>query len=223
VLEASLCPFCCFIVVCSSYSNFFAFDIFESPEEDIMERRAMKKLNNQGILVVAASGNTYDDTKLYPAGYPEVMSVGAVLPNKQIADFSTFNKDVDMTAPGFNVLSTLPMSGDCLICHYVGYRYALLDGTSMAAPHVAGVAALLWSAKPDATVDEITEAIQKTAEDLGEDGKDKFYGHGFVLAFDALEHLHRSKSGKKHSSSGDGKRDSSGDTKRSKKNRFLRW
>jgi subtilisin family serine protease len=188
VLVASFCLFC-LLVVYSYYSTFFAFDIFESPVKNIMERRAMKKLNRQGILVVAASGNTFDKAKTYPSSYPEVMSVGAVFANKQIADFSTFNNNVDMCAPGVNVISTLPMSGNCSFCQFLDYRYGLLDGTSMAAPHVAGVAALLWSAKPDATVDEITEAIQETAEDLGKDGKDRFYGHGFVLALDALEYL----------------------------------
>jgi hypothetical protein len=111
------------VVVCSSNSNFFAFDlIFESPVNNKLERRAMKKLNRHGILVVAASGNTFDDTNIYPSSYPEVMSVGAVFPNKQIADFSTFNKNVDMCAPGVNVISTLPMSGDCTFCQFLGYR-----------------------------------------------------------------------------------------------------
>jgi hypothetical protein len=96
----------------------------------------------------------------------------------------------------------------------MGYRYGFLDGTSMT---------LLWSAKTDATEDEITKAIQKTAEDLGKGGKDRYYGHGFVLALDALEHLLRvpikknigisGKSGKKNSSSGHGKHHSSSATK----------
>jgi subtilisin family serine protease len=138
-----------------------------------MVRRAMKKLIRQGILVVAASGNSFDSTNFYPSTYPEVMSIGAVFPNKQIADLSTFNKNVDMCAPGVDVISTLLMTGDYTFCQVLGYRYRWLAGTSMAAPHVAGVAALLWSAKRDATVDEITEAIQETAGDLGKGGRQR--------------------------------------------------
>jgi subtilisin family serine protease len=61
----------------------------------------------------------------------------------------------------------------------------------MAAPHVSGVAALLWSAKPDATPREIRNAIESTAKDLGKKGVDESYGHGLVAALDALGHLFR--------------------------------
>lgn len=89
----------------------------------------------------------------------------------------------------------------------------------MACPIVAGVATLLWSAKTDATVDEITKAIQKTAEDLGKGGKDRYYGHGFVLALRVPMKKHigisgiSGKRGKKNSSSGHGKHHSSSATK----------
>src|SRR5688572_13233350 len=67
--------------------------------------------------------------------------------------------------------------------------YAYLDGTSMATPHVSGVAALLWSAKPSATNTQIRDAMTSTALDLGAAGRDNYYGYGAVQAFAALEAL----------------------------------
>jgi subtilisin family serine protease len=83
VLVASFsCPFC-LVVVCSSNSDFLAVDnIFESLVNNKMERRAMKQLIRQGILVVAASANSFDSSNFPPSSYPEVMSVGAVFPSK---------------------------------------------------------------------------------------------------------------------------------------------
>ncbi|HET9484512.1 MAG TPA: S8 family serine peptidase [Xanthomonadales bacterium] len=67
--------------------------------------------------------------------------------------------------------------------------YAYLDGTSMATPHVSGVAALLWSARPEATNTQIRDAMTSTALDLGAAGRDNYYGYGAVRAFNALEAL----------------------------------
>ena len=70
-----------------------------------------------------------------------------------------------------------------------GNGYEAWGGTSMATPHVAGVAALLWSAAPNATNVEIREAMAATALDLGEPGRDIAYGYGLVQAYDALQYL----------------------------------
>jgi subtilisin family serine protease len=67
--------------------------------------------------------------------------------------------------------------------------YAYFNGTSMAAPHVSGVAALVWSAKPSATNIEVREALIATAEDLGTPGRDDLYGHGLVKAKKAIDYL----------------------------------
>ncbi|TWI14410.1 S8 family serine peptidase [Aerolutibacter ruishenii] len=68
-------------------------------------------------------------------------------------------------------------------------EYAYLDGTSMATPHVAGVAALVWSAKPGATSQQVRDALTSTARDLGTPGRDVEFGYGLVQAFDAAEKL----------------------------------
>ncbi len=70
-----------------------------------------------------------------------------------------------------------------------GSSYEAWNGTSMATPHVSGVAALLWSACPHCTNAQIREAMDMTALDLGEDGRDIAYGFGLVQAYDALEYL----------------------------------
>ena len=147
------------------------------------------QLFNDGILSVAAAGNDGSTQLSYPAGYDGVLGVGAVDSSKNIAPFSQRNSRVDISAPGVDVLSTFPMNG-CQICSDIGATaYGTISGTSMATPHVAGVAALLWSLKPDATVEDIVNALQSTADDVNNDGRDDVYGHGIVQAFDALESL----------------------------------
>jgi subtilisin family serine protease len=157
------------------------------------------KLRRQNVLAIASAGNRGDGTVHYPAAYPQVMSVSAVDKNKVVAEFSTKNQHVDISAPGVEVLSTMPMGFyPAYLCYQFGlpYKYSYLDGTSMAAPHVAGVAALLWSAEPNATAKQIQDAIQKSAEDLGVKGKDPKYGHGLVAAADALKRLNKKRNKK---------------------------
>jgi subtilisin family serine protease len=156
------------------------------------------KLRHQNVLTIASAGNSGDDRLYYPAAYPHVMSVSALDQNKTVTEWSTQNQHVDISAPGAEILSTMPMGFfPAYLCYQYGlpYKYSYLDGTSMAAPHVSGVAALLWSAEPNATAKEIQDAIQKSAEDLGLKGKDPSYGHGLVAALDALNRLKRTMEG----------------------------
>ncbi len=127
-----------------------------------------------GILVVAAAGNSGMQIMEYPAGLRGVVSVAAVDQTDLQADFSTFNRGVDLAAPGVDILST------------TAGAYEEGSGTSMASPHVAGVAALIWAARPSLTVTELEAVLRASAVDLGDPGRDNVYGSGRVDAEAAL-------------------------------------
>lgn len=152
------------------------------PSESSAERAAVANLKASGILLVAAAGNDGDGVNFveYPAGYEPVLSVAAIDANLDIASFSTYNTEVDIAAPGVDVLSTIADSDT---------SYAQLSGTSMATPHVSGVAALLWSQFPDRSVDDIENAIKLSALDSGACGQDPLFGHGIVDAMAAAVYL----------------------------------
>lgn len=96
-------------------------------------------------LHIASAGNSNTNRLSYPAGYDleNIISVAATDQDDKYASFSNYGEDwVDLAAPGVSILSTVP-TGRCAICDPSGYR--AINGTSMAAPHVAGAAALVWS------------------------------------------------------------------------------
>jgi serine protease len=268
------------------------------------EERAFNDAYNAGVLSIAAAGNAGNTSLSYPASYNSVVSVGALDENKVVADFSQKNSQVELTAPGVAVLSTVPYletntltvdgatyqgnhiefaargtangalanggrcttttgawsgrvvlcergdisfsdkvrnvqnsggsaaviynnepgnffgtlgtnnsstipaislsqaDGQFLVANNVGASgsvvstsqapasgYETWNGTSMATPHVSGVAALVWSHNAGWTNAQIREALRATAEDLGPAGRDNAYGFGLVQAKAALCHL----------------------------------
>merc|ERR1712157_40107 len=161
------------------------------PLPNIFEIFGFRNLLNQGVISVAAAGNFGNGLWSFPASYPGVVSVAAIDENKEKASFSQFNRQLDIAAPGVDVLSTLPQEADgrCDICDSIGsYTYGTISGTSMACPHVAGVLALLQS-KYEASPEQYIAAIENTAEDLGQNGKDREFGHGLIQANAALTYL----------------------------------
>merc|ERR1712157_421407 len=163
-------------VVSLSLGGYFYSAITEEYYKDLYE--------NKGILFVAAAGNGGNSNKLYPASYPSLMSVAAIDSNKNRASFSTFNDQVEISAPGVSIESSLP-----------GNRYAKWSGTSMATPHVAGVAGLLWMYFPECENYQIRNVLLATTEDLGSNGCDDYYGFGVVRAKSAYELLSKSNCG----------------------------
>ncbi len=132
-----------------------------------------------GLVIVASAGNSGSgtDTVGYPAKYASVIAVGATTSSDTRSSFSSTGPDVEIAAPGSSIYSTYP-----------GNSYAYLSGTSMAAPHVSGTAALLLSTgiedwNGDGRVnDEVRLVLQLTAEDLGAAGRDNEFGYGLVDA-----------------------------------------
>jgi len=137
---------------------------------------AIKNAYNAGVTIVAAAGNS-GGAVTYPAAYPEVIAVSATDENNQIASWSSRGPEVDLAAPGVNIYST-----------YKGSTYKTLSGTSMAAPHVTGAAALIIDKGKcgTCTPDKVRQRLQQTATDLGDPGTDNLYGAGLVNVYKAL-------------------------------------
>lgn len=146
-----------------------------------------------GILVVASAGNEASSIPGYPASYTGVISVSAVDAQRRLAPYSNTGTAIDIAAPGGNngedfngdgypdgVLST----GGSVSAGVLKYEYVFLAGTSMAAPHVAGVLALMKSVNPALTPQDIDVLLQtgQLSDDLGATGRDNLYGHGLVNA-----------------------------------------
>ncbi len=126
---------------------------------------------NETILV-AAAGNGGKDSISYPAGYEDVISVGAVDKNQERADFSNTGEKLEFMAPGVDVYSTRPDD-----------EYDLESGTSMASPHVAGLVGLMRSVDSDITLDEVRRILSDTAQEVGNSEE---YGYGIVDAYQAV-------------------------------------
>lgn len=140
---------------------------------------ACNRAYNSGILVVAAAGNEgtrtgKTDTIGYPAKYASVMAVGSIDQNNTRSSFSSTGTALEIMAPGGSIYST-----------YYNGGYATMSGTSMACPHVVGVAALVWSSKTSLTNVQLRQLLDNTANDMW---NDPFrYGNGLVDAYAAYQ------------------------------------
>lgn len=126
------------------------------------------------ISVVAAGNSGSEGSSSSPADCPAAVSVASLDSTLRPSGFSSYDESVDVAAPGSAVLSSVPDG------------YAVFEGTSMAAPHVAGVVALLLQQNPKASADAIVNALEGSALDVGKHGVDVRTGHGLVDAAAAL-------------------------------------
>uniref|UniRef100_A0A831U1J1 Subtilisin n=1 Tax=Geobacter metallireducens TaxID=28232 RepID=A0A831U1J1_GEOME len=143
-------------------------------------REACDRAAQAGIILVAAAGNFNSSAIEYPAAFDSVIAVTATRPD-DTRPLYNYGPQMELAAPGVGIKSTVPGGG-----------YGYLTGTSQAAPHVAGVAALLLAsgitdANGNGTVaDEVRQRLASTARDLGEPGWDASFGYGLVDAARAL-------------------------------------
>jgi serine protease len=146
-----------------------------------------------GVLVVAAAGNQASATPGYPASYDGVISVSAVDAQRRLASYSNTGSYIDVAAPGGN--TSVDLNGDgypdgilstagTVSGNGVNFAYTFLNGTSMAAPHVAGVLALMKSVNPNLTPADVDAMLAsgELSDDLGPPGRDDQYGNGIINA-----------------------------------------
>jgi len=139
---------------------------------EIMEN-AVDYAYSKGVVIIAAAGNSNSNTKHYPAAFNNVISVAATNQNDNRAHFSTYGDWVDIAAPGVDILSTLRNN-----------NYGSYSGTSMACPHVAGLAGLLLSKKPSTSKEEIKTILRSTTDAVN---SNKPIGTGRINAREALK------------------------------------
>ncbi|HEB13330.1 MAG TPA: hypothetical protein ENI11_06605 [Actinobacteria bacterium] len=144
---------------------------------------------NSGSVLFAASGNSGSSSMQYPAGYSNVIGVGATTNRDTKASFSTYNSSVDLSAPGQYVNSTMPTYAVGLNSYGYAQNYDYLSGTSMATPMAAGAAMLVRSVNPSLTPAQVEQYMEDNADDLGTAGRDDSFGHGRVNAYQVLGNI----------------------------------
>lgn len=147
-------------------------------------RNAIATAAASNVLVVFAAGNdngNTDVTPQFPGVYPEVVAVAALDQQGVKATFSNFGGNVDVAAPGVNTWSSVPDD-----------THGFKDGTSMAAPHVTGVAALAWSAAPELTSQEVRFTVEDSCDSVAalNPGFPGQLGRGLVNARSAVDLAH---------------------------------
>jgi serine protease len=159
---------------------------FSQPTQDLFDQ-----LRDLGIIVVAAAGNDGSSAPGYPASYDNVISVSAVDINSELAPYSSFGSFVDIAAPGGD--ASVDRNGDgygdgvlsTVFDESIGRDgYSFYQGTSMASPHVAGVAALMKAIYPNINADDFDASLQNGSltNDLGAAGRDNLFGYGLIDA-----------------------------------------
>lgn len=156
----------------------------------------INEVRNRGVIIIAAAGNFASSAPSYPAAHNGVVSVSAVNLNRALADYSSFGPTIDVAGPGGEaaddngdglidgVFSTIGRDNNGVIENTYGY----LIGTSMAAPHVSAVAALMKSVAPNLTPDQFDAFLSagELTDDLGPAGRDDSYGFGLINANKAV-------------------------------------
>jgi serine protease len=150
-----------------------------------------------GVVVVCAAGNDGSSAAHYPSAYPSTISVSAVTLDSSYTSYTNYGSTIDICAPGGDLSYDLDGDGypDGVLqqthdgSNYSTFSYYFYDGTSMATPHVSGLAALILAKAGGGfslTPDEVQNILESTSVDLGASGWDQYYGAGLIDAYAAV-------------------------------------
>ncbi len=151
-------------------------------------REAIDYAHKKGVVIVAAAGNESSSSASYPALYPNVIAVSAIGPDKNKTAYSNYGTGVDIAAPGG---TTRNSEQDGILQETINprtpgeFQFKYFQGTSMAAPHVAGVAALIKSRRPQLSPDEVWNVLKSSAQPVKNDSHN-YFGVGFLDAAKAV-------------------------------------
>ncbi|WP_214483083.1 S8 family serine peptidase [Bacillus sp. SM2101] len=141
---------------------------FAVPEDDPLLKNSINNALDHGIIIIASASNSSDENVGYPASYPGVISVSSV-DIKYSKYIKSSNGKIDFSAPGVHIVTTSKDNG-----------YEIVDGNSIAAPHITGLVALLLEYDRELSLSDIYSMLKSMSVELGIPGKDKVFGEGFV-------------------------------------------
>lgn len=175
---------------------------FGSESSSSVSQAVYTDVRNAGVIIIAAAGNNASSTPFYPASYEGLVSVSAVNINGGLASYSNYGADVDVTAPGGDsgdlngdgypdyVASTCGDDSAHILdsSKSIEFNYIFMTGTSMAVPHVAGVAALMKAVDQSMTPNDFDAFLINgdLTDDLGVTGWDENYGYGLIDSYKAV-------------------------------------
>jgi hypothetical protein len=163
---------------------------FGGPDPSDPVRGALTWVQSRGTITVCGAGNSANSTLQYPGSYARfgiTLSVGAITQDGELGGFSTRGEQVDVVAPGNDIMSTYPTYENAFGAPW--RNYLSTGGTSFAAPFVTGIAGLAATLEPDLLANDFNEIVRRTARDWGPAGRDTLFGNGLVDAAAIVERL----------------------------------
>lgn len=144
--------------------------------------QAIEAAKNKNIISVAAAGNENTEKKHYPSAFKNTISIASVDSNLNKSTFSNYGAEITFAAPGSNIRSI--MGKDAYLSKINSNNdddeHEIISGTSMATPHAASAVAILKGYNKNLTFENVVDILKDNAQDLGEEGWDKYYGNGLI-------------------------------------------